>query len=140
MQYEVKDGESVYDVTVKLYGSVAYCVELCNDNGISLDSDIEHLILTYDAAVKDKVNPEFRINTITQPPNREYFIKERQSVCDLALMFGYGIERVTEFSNLYGWNLDTLDISGQTILVTKIKTKLSQFVNLNGISFATNIE
>ena len=52
MQYEVKSGQSIYDVAVDAYGSVSYVVKLCQDNGIDLDSDIEHLSLIYDPAIK----------------------------------------------------------------------------------------
>lgn len=141
MLYEVRDGESIYDVTVKVYGSVSYCVKLCEDNGIDLDTDISHLVLTYDSTIKNRVNVEFRINTITQPQSKEYFIKEKQSIYDLALMFGYGIERVTEFVEQYGFdNLDNIYISGVYFDVSKIKTKLSDYVTLNNLLFATNIE
>lgn len=139
MLYEVKEGESIYDVTVKLYGSVSYCVKLCEDNSISLDSDIAHLFLEYDASIKTLTNVEFRLNSITQVPDKSYFIKEGQSIYDLALMFGYGIEGVAAFCQMHFSSLDELDISGQTILVTKIKTKLSQFVTLNNLKFTTNI-
>lgn len=137
MQYEVKQGEDIYDVTVKLYGSVSYCVKLCEDNAINLDADISHLILTYDASIKTAVNVEFRLNSITNPPDKNYFIKEKQSIYDLAIMFGYGIERVVEFINQHSFTLDSVNIGGQTILVTKIKTKLSDFVTLNNIKFST---
>ena len=94
MLYEVRQGESIYDVAVKLYGSVSYCVKLCEDNGIDLNTDISHLFLEYDPSIKTRVNVQFTLNSITQVPDRSYFIKEGQSIYDLALMFGYGIENV----------------------------------------------
>ena len=139
MLYEVRQGESIYDVAVKLYGSVSYCVKLCEDNGIDLNTDISHLFLEYDPSIKTRVNVQFTLNSITQVPDRSYFIKEGQSIYDLALMFGYGIENVAAFCSQHFESLDETSIGGQTILVTKIKTKLSQFVTLNNLQFATTI-
>jgi len=127
MLYEVRQGESIYDVAVKLYGSVSYCVKLCEDNGINLNTDISHLFLEYDPSIKTKVNVQFTLNSITQVPDRSYFIKEGQSIYDLA------------FCSQHFESLDETSIGGQTILVTKIKTKLSQFVTLNNLQFATTI-
>jgi hypothetical protein len=138
MLYEVKQNEDIYDVTVKLYGSVSYCVKLCEDNDISLTDDIQHLTLVYDESVKSKVNVEFRLNSIPSTVNNAYFIKETQSIYDLALMMGYGIDGIVNFMNASGLtDLDNNNISGQEIFVTKIKTRLSQYVLLNNISFAT---
>lgn len=138
MLYEVKQTENIYDVAVKLYGSVSYCVKLCVDNSISLTDDIAHLTLEYDATIKNKVNVEFRLNSIPPVVDNSYFIKEGQSIYDLALMMGYGIEGIVNFMNVSGLtDLDNNDISGQQIVVPKIKTRLSQYVLLNNIKFAT---
>jgi len=140
MQYEVKNGETIFDVAVNVYGSVAYCVKLAEDNSIDLFTDITNYSLYYDPLIKNKVNIEFRINTIPAQVDNSYFIKKNQSIYDLALMFGYGIENVVDFVKQYNFDsLDNIFISGTTFNVTKVNTKLSNYVTLNNIIFGTNL-
>lgn len=139
MLYKVQNNESIYDVTVKLYGNVKYVIKLCVDNSINLNSDIENLVLEYDASIKNSVPDEFRLNYIPPTPDNNYMIMQNQSIYDLSLMFGYGIENCLTFFLQQNYNCDTIAIGGN-ILVSKNKTRLSDYVTLNSIKFATNID
>ena len=125
MQYVVKNGQGIYDVAVLLYGDAQYSVKLCNDNGLTITDSIEGLTLTYDETIKPKVEAAAikQQNTPKQPDNT-YFIKQVQSVWDLALQFGYGLNRVAEFCQLTGLNISSNAIGNQQIQVTKIATNV----------------
>ena len=125
MLYAVKNGQGIYDVAVLLYGDAQYSVKLCNDNGLTITDSIEGLTLTYDETIKPKVEAAAikQQNTPKQPDNT-YFIKQVQSVWDLALQFGYGLNRVAEFCQLTGLDISSNAIGNQQIQVTKIATNV----------------
>ena len=125
MQYVVKNGQGIYDVAVLLYGDAQYSVKLCNDNGLTITDSIEGLTLTYDETIKPKVEAAAikQQNTPKQPDNT-YFIKQVQTVWDMALQFGYGLNRVAEFCQLTGLNIASNAIGNQQIQVTKIPTNV----------------
>jgi hypothetical protein len=133
MQYVVKQGQVIYDVAVQLYGDAQYSVKLCTDNNISITDAIEGLTLTYDEFIKKNIIAAAikQQNTPKQPDN-SYYIKQTQSVYDLALQFGYGIDEVANFCQLTGLNITSDSVGGQIIQVTKLPNNLP----LNSI-FAT---
>ena len=133
MQYVVKQGQVIYDVAVQLYGDAQYSVKLCTDNNISITDTIEGLTLTYDEFIKKNIIAAAikQQNTPQQPDNR-YYIKQTQSVYDLALQFGYGIDEVANFCQLTGLDITSDSVGGQIIQVTKLPNNLP----LNSI-FAT---
>jgi hypothetical protein len=47
-----------------------------------------------------------------------------QSVYDLALQFGYGIDRVAEFCELTGLDINSTSVGGNEIQVTKIPNNI----------------
>jgi hypothetical protein len=133
MQYAVKQGQDIYAVAVQLYGDPQYAIKLCNDNGLTITDSIEGLTLIYDDNIKRNVVK----NAIKQPEvpnviNNSYFVKTYQNIYDLALQFGYGLDRLVEFAQMVGVQLSQIDISNQTIQVTKIRTNLPL-----GLNFAT---
>lgn len=69
----------------------------------------------------------------------QYAIKQQQNVYDLAIMFGYGIERIIEFINDVGIPSIDSDIRNVTINVTKINTNLSDALTLQSITLATSV-
>lgn len=133
MQYAVKKGQDIYAVAVQLYGDAQYAIKLCNDNGLTITDSIEGLTLTYDENLKRIIVG----NAIKQPqvPNTEnnsYFVKQLQNIYDLCLQFGYGLDRLVEFSQMVGVQLSQINISNQVFQVTKIRTNLP-----SGLIFAT---
>jgi hypothetical protein len=125
MQYVVKAGQVIYDVAVQLYGDAQYSVKLCTDNNITITDSIEGLTLTYDEFIKKNIIAAAikQQNTPQQPDNR-YYIKQTQSVYDLALQFGYGIDRVAEFCELTGLDITSVDVASVEIQVTKIPNNI----------------
>lgn len=125
MLYVVKNGQGIYDVAVLLYGDAQYSVKLCNDNGLTITDSIEGLTLTYDETIKPKVEAAaIKQQNTPKQPDKTYFIKQVQSVWDLALQFGYGLNRVAEFCQITGLNISSNAIGNQEIQVTKIATNV----------------
>lgn len=70
----------------------------------------------------------------------KYRIKEGQSIYDLALAYGYGIEGVVEFMQLTGGvveNLNDISLGGREIEVTKKDNKLGNYLSLYGTGIAS---
>ena len=133
MQYVVKQGQVIYDVAVQLYGDAQYSVKLCTDNNISITDPIEGLTLTYDEFIKKNIiAAAIKQQNTPQQPDNSYYIKQTQSVYDLALQFGYGIDEVANFCQLTGLDITSDSVGGQIIQVTKLPNNLP----LNSI-FAT---
>jgi hypothetical protein len=133
MQYVVKQGQVIYDVAVQLYGDAQYSVKLCKDNNITITDSIEGLTLTYNEFIKKNIiAAAIKQQNTPQQPDNSYYIKQTQSVYDLALQFGYGIDEVANFCQLTGLNITSDSVGGQIIQVTKLPNNLP----LNSI-FAT---
>ena len=133
MQYVVKQGQVIYDVAVQLYGDAQYSVKLCTDNNITITDSIDNLTLTYDEFIKKNIiAAAIKQQNTPQQPDNSYYIKQTQSVYDLALQFGYGIDEVANFCQLTGLDITSDSVGGQIIQVTKLPNNLP----LNSI-FAT---
>jgi len=133
MQYVVKQGQVIYDVAVQLYGDAQYSVKLCTDNNITITDSIDGLTLTYDEFIKKNIiAAAIKQQNTPQQPDNSYYIKQTQSVYDLALQFGYGIDEVANFCQLTGLDITSDSVGGQIIQVTKLPNNLP----LNSI-FAT---
>jgi hypothetical protein len=125
MQYVVKAGQGIYDVAIQLYGDAQYSVKLCTDNDLTITDIIEGLTLTYDDTVRrNVVSAAIKQQNTPQQPDNSYFIKQTQSVYDLALQFGYGLNRVAEFCQLTGLDITSTDVGTQIIQVTKIPNNI----------------
>jgi hypothetical protein len=125
MQYVVKAGQGIYDVAIQLYGDAQYSVKLCTDNDLTITDSIEGLTLTYDDTVRrNVVSAAIKQQNTPQQPDNSYFIKQTQSVYDLALQFGYGLNRVAEFCQLTGLDITSTSVGSQIIQVTKIPNNI----------------
>jgi hypothetical protein len=132
MQYVVKDGLSIYDVAVLLYGDAQYSVRLCTENSITITDSIVGLTLTYDENVKGQQIVNNTAKTYVQVPiNDNYVIKELQSNYDLCLQFGYGLDRYGEFLAKVNLGADVVNHVQSQIQVTKLNN------NFGNIIFAT---
>jgi hypothetical protein len=132
MQYVVKDGLSIYDVAVLLYGDAQYSVKLCTDNGITITDSIVGLSLTYDDTIIGQILTNNKAITYVQvPTDNTYQIRENQSNYDVCIQLGYGLDRYGNFIALSGLPCDIINNVGSQISVTKLQT------NVGNIIFAT---
>lgn len=145
MLYVVKQDETVYDLAILLYGDATYAVKLVSDNSLLDDLDnlnIVGLSIYYDETIKASIKPSYIRNTdIIPKPNNNYFIVERQSIWDLSIMYGFGIESAISFIKQASIeNINEINIAGRILDVTKTNTKLSKYLDLQKIVLATNYE
>ena len=130
MQYEVKNGQTIYDVAVVVYGSPQYAVKLSVDNNIDITDAIDGLSLYYDEKIKANVIARSIVQSeVLSQPDNNYLIKSLQSIYDLALQFGYGLDRLVEFVSTTGMNYNNFSNAGQTIVVTQQNTDLPRNLN-----------
>lgn len=130
MQYEVKNGQTIYDVGVVVYGSPQYAVKLSVDNNIDITDSIDGLSLYYDEKIKANVIARSIVQSeVLSQPDNNYLIKSLQSIYDLALQFGYGLDRLVEFVSTTGMNYTNFSNAGQTIVVTQQNTDLPRNLN-----------
>ena len=130
MQYEVKNGQTIYDVAVVVYGSPQYAVKLSIDNNIDITDSIDELSLYYDERIKSNVIARSIVQSeVLSQPDNNYLIKSLQSIYDLALQFGYGIDRLVEFVSTSGMNYTNFSNAGQTIVVTQQNNDLPRNLN-----------
>jgi hypothetical protein len=130
MQYEVKNGQTIYDVAVVVYGSPQYAVKLSVDNNIDITDSIDGLSLYYDEKIKANVIARSIVQSeVLSQPDNNYLIKSLQSIYDLALQFGYGLDRLVEFVSTTGMNYTNFSNAGQTIVVTQQNTDLPRNLN-----------
>lgn len=66
-------------------------------------------------------------------------IKSGQSIYDLAIMYGYGIEGITQFMSDTGINSVEQSLLNTTIQVTKKDNNLSNYINSQRIVLASDI-
>lgn len=66
-------------------------------------------------------------------------IKSGQSIYDLAIMYGYGVEGITQFMSDTGINSIESSLLNRTIQVTKKDNNLSNYINSQRIVLASDI-
>lgn len=145
MQYVIKQGESIYDVALKLYGDASFAVTLLNDNPL-LDNvsneSIANIDVYYNELLKVSTKaPLIVSNAILSDTKPMYIVKNRQSIYDLSLTYGYGIEGVVGFlsDNPQLNNLNDFNINNKTILVTKKQNNISSALILQNKVLETGI-
>lgn len=125
MQYVVKDGLSIYDVAILLYGDAQLSVKLCTDNGITITDSIVGLALTYDENVKAQQIVNNTSKTYVQvPTDNTYQIRELQSNYDACIQLGYGLDKYGQFIALSGLPCDIINNVGTQIQVTKLPSNI----------------
>ena len=132
MLYEVKNGQSIYDVAVILYGDAQKAVKLCTDNGITITDSIDGVTLEYDANLKAQILINNTSTTYIQVPiDNSYVIRQNQSNYDLCLHYGYTLDGYSQFIKDSGLEASKVNNANVEIQVTK------QNNNLINYNFAT---
>lgn len=137
--YTIKYGETLFDVSTKLFGDASYTFDLINLNS--------NLSKVYEANLQGKeifynpiVTSGFK-NVVTSDiiPLKSVTIKQGQSIFDLSLQLFGTIERVFEVVNLI--NTDSLDEvdSGITFSYVFENKDVPVFLNNKSFKIATGI-
>jgi len=136
MQYEVKFGQSIYDVAVLLYGDAQLSVKLCSDNSIDINANIYGLVLTYDENIKAQQVTNNTTKTYVQVPiDNTYFIKDLQTNYDLCLQFAYGLDNYGQFLSDTKLTANDIENYSKNISVTKQPSNLPNVIFATGLGF-----
>jgi len=139
MMYKVLDGETIYDVALKLYGSVDYAGTLCVDNNLSLNDNIEGLQLVYDASVKVNNNVPFNYSAQTERNVPAKFrAMDGMSIWDVCLNTIGGFEGIVDLAKSGGIQIIGEDVSGITFSYQSKDNSLREWAT--GIQIATSIK
>jgi hypothetical protein len=99
MEYQVKEGQSIYDVAVATYGAASFAVKLLKDNPL-IFPDINTVnvgTVQYDESLVIRVIPGVQLVSDAVPSGaRSITGQENQSIFDLALLTVGTIDRVVE--------------------------------------------
>jgi len=85
--YSVLNGETVYDVAIKLYGDVSLVVKLCNDNNIGMDSVLNGGdTLVWDTTYRLLIPAQIDAAPTTPPVYGYYTGQYGQTIYDVCLI------------------------------------------------------
>jgi hypothetical protein len=106
--YLGKNGQTIYDISIELYGDVSAVLTLLQWNDtITLTSDLSGMNIYYESLVFDGFKP---VVTEEKSNKKTVTIKSNQSIFDLSLQIFGTVERVFEVGNL-STNLEGVNFS-----------------------------
>ena len=128
MIYIGKNGQTIYDISIAIYGIIEPVFKLLEWNNINLNSDLSGLELYYEPVVFDGFKP---VETIEENLKRLVTIKENQSIFDVSLQLFGNLESVFKLGNL-----DT-DLTKTTIEYEINKTSVPTYFYDKKINLST---
>jgi hypothetical protein len=140
--YKVKQGETIYNIALNLYGEVSYAFKLANDNDIAIDANIDGLTLVYDDAVKDTVlEPLIIPEPIKKNVIQTYVSRFGQSIFDISLNLTGSVENALHTaldSNMT--NLNNALNSTYKFTYTQSADPLVKWSDNRGIIYNTGVQ
>jgi hypothetical protein len=138
--YVVKYGETISDISVKLYGDASYVFDLIKWNSsLTTISDIgiEGLNLYYEPIIKSAFKP---VTTSSNTVNKVVTIKEKQSIFDISLQIYGTTERVFDVLNLINKEQFTDKIVGKSFSYVFENTNVPVYFNTKKVNVSTLYE
>lgn len=136
--YTIKTGESIYDVSVKIYGDISYSIDLIklNPDLVNLNNaDISGLTIAYEIIEKTDFKP---VKVVTESTQKLVTIGENQSVFDLSLQMYGSLDEVFKVISLSGVeNLNDNEIKGVTFNYDYVNGIVQNYFNDKNIKIAT---
>lgn len=132
-------GETIYDIALKLYGSVDASVKLVLDNDVELMDDFEGVELTYDTDYKEtNVVPLVTIKLPSENLSQTYRPTDFQSIFDVALQLSGNLGNVVEIVHNSTLNNINTDIKiTDSFNYTVKKSTVLKWISDSGIIFQT---
>ena len=143
MQYVINENENIFDVAIKLYGDSVFAVKIVMENSAVItlsNNNIANIEIEYDETVKESLSRLLMFDDVViSDVISLYKVQEGQSIYDLALMWGYGIENITDFIKDIGIENINSIVKNLVISVTKKDDNLSNYLSLQNKVLATDI-
>lgn len=135
--YTIKQGQSIFDVAVDIYGDASYAIPLIEQNP-ELDNvsntSIAGLIIEYEAPTPTPFKPVKIVETVV---SKSVTIGQNQTAEDIALQLFGTIEMVFDVIALAGVDNISSDMTGITLQYTQNQSFIAKMVEANGLKFAT---
>jgi hypothetical protein len=125
--YKVLDGETLQDVSVKLYGSIEYQYLLLNDNNINISTNISGLTLKYNDSLISFVPNNVQANNVISTTQNSVIGVDGQSIFDVAIQTQGTMENVIELMDSNNIDFLTLNSVKSKLIIyyeNKIKNRL----------------
>jgi len=126
-EYKVLNGETIQDVTVKLYGSIDYQFLLISQNNISISTDITDLILKYDDSIITTIPNNIQANNAISTTQNSVLGVEGQSIFDVAIQTQGTMDNVIELMDSNNISFIQLNSVKSKVIIyyeNKIKNRL----------------
>ena len=107
--YKVQQGETLQDVTVKLYGSLDYQIKLMSDNGVNLYDDLTGISLIYDTTIITAIPKTIQSNTTIDNTKLNIIGIDRQSIFDIAIQSHGTLENIVALLDYNGHSLNDMN-------------------------------
>lgn len=136
-QYTIKQGQSIFDVAVDIYGDISYSIPLIVRNPELEDvsnTDIAGMVIEYDEVTTTPFKP---VKIVETTVFNSVTISKDQTVEDIALQLYGTIEMVFDVINLAGVDNISSDATGITIRYVPDQSFIPKTVAAQGIKFAT---
>lgn len=131
MIYIGKNNQTIYDVSIAIYGTIEPVFNLIEWNNIALNTDLSGSQLYYEPIVFNGFKP---VETVEESTKRLVTIKENQSIFDISLQLFGNLESVFKLGDL-----DT-DLTKTTIEYEINKTSVPTYFYDKKISLSTLYE
>lgn len=141
-QYKVLDGENVYILSNKLYGSVDYVGKLIIDNNITdLSINLAGTLIEYDETIKYSVVDTLTLKEkVKENELLSYVAGENQSVFDLCLNLIGDLEQIVSFAKNSTLGRLQGNTASQTFYYNKTNNPIVKYSEKNNYKFATGID
>jgi hypothetical protein len=135
--YTIKQGQSIFDVAVDIYGDVSYAIPLIQQNP-ELDNvsntSIAGVVIEYEEPTPTPFKP---VKIVQRTVFNSVTIGKDQTIEDIALQLYGSIERVFDVIALAGVDNISSDVTGITIRYTPDQSFIPKTVAAKNIKFAT---
>jgi len=135
--YKIKYGETLIDVSTKLFGDASYTFDLINWNTslVSIDdTNLQGLEIYYEPIVKSGFKPVVTSDIV---PFKSVTIKQNQSIFDISLQLFGTTERIFEVFYLTRVSSLDDDIIGKKFIYVFENKDVPTFLNNKNIFLAT---
>ena len=141
-QYKILEGENLYIVSVKLYGSVDYVMKLAIDNNIEdITADLSGLVVEYDETIKSEVMQTLVLKTgAEQSKTKTFKGRQGQSIFDICLVTTGDLESIVTL--IKGSTMENITdiVNGVTFSYELTNNALKQYADKNKYIYQTGTE
>ncbi len=141
-QYKILDGENLYIVANKLYGSVDYVMKIAIDNSITdITEDLAGVTIEYDDTIKNEVMQTLVLKPKSvEDKTRTFKGRQGQSIFDICLITTGDLENIISLVKASSMENITDIVNGVTFSYELTNNAIKQYADKNGYVYSTGTE